>query len=69
MSVLKLDDNDIKQAVVQYYEDHQKELYEKYDFENIEVYYVMNAQSSGADDIMNDRPVAAFSIEVKERKS
>lgn len=72
MSKLILSDSDIKQAVVQYYEDHQTELYERYDFENIEVAYVFNHNNAlpEFDDVMghNSNPIE-LSIEVEERKS
>lgn len=68
MSKLILSDSDIKQAVVQYYEDHKTELYERYDFENIELRYVIN-HSEDVRNTFTEESFAQFSIEVEERKS
>lgn len=67
MSKLILSDSDIKQAIVTHYEAHHTELYEKYDFENIEVSYVIDHSEMEGNSLVQHGP-ATLTVEVEERK-
>lgn len=71
MSKLILSDSDIKQAIVTHYEAHHTELYEKYDFENIEVRYVIDSRDEIKEFGGEAHALGAeggITVEVEERK-